>query len=81
MSPVPYTNSNYNNYYQELRKNSILATVFIKNAGLLRVGDAVKDAYDGKNGYNYLKNNTDCLRYEKNNLNFLNDGGFLQAVL
>ncbi|PBJ12232.1 hypothetical protein [Flavobacterium sp. ACN6] len=81
MSPVAYTNSEYNTYYKELRKNAVMASVFIKNAGVLRVGDAVKDAYDGKNGYNYLKNNTDLLRYGKNTLHFLNDGGFLQAVL
>lgn len=79
--PLKYTDSEYNKYYEELRKNTILAAAFVKNAGLLRIGDAVKDAYDGKNGYNYLKNNKDNLRYGQNTLHFLNDGGFLQAVL
>ncbi|MET3026800.1 hypothetical protein ABXT06_09000 [Flavobacterium sp. UW10123] len=81
MTPLPYTDSKYNNYYQELRKNTVLATAFIKNAGVLKIGDAVKDAYSGKNGYNYLKNNTDNLCYGQKTTHFLNDGGFLQAVL
>ncbi|WP_433780687.1 hypothetical protein [Flavobacterium anhuiense] len=81
MTPLPYTDSDYNNYYKELRRNTVLATAFIKNAGLLRIGDAVKDAYSGKNGYNYLKNNRDNLCYGLNTRHFLNDGGFLQAVL
>ncbi|WP_343697356.1 hypothetical protein [Flavobacterium sp.] len=81
MSPLPYTNPEYDHYYKELQKNAVLAVAFIKNAGLLRVGDAVKDAYDGKSGYEYLINNKDNLRYGKNILHFTNDGGFLQAVL
>ncbi|MCM0666251.1 hypothetical protein [Flavobacterium tyrosinilyticum] len=81
MSPLSYANSEYNNYYTELRKNTILAAAFIKNAGVLRVGDAVKDAYEGKSGYKYLKGNKDNLRDGKNTLHFINDGGFLQAVL
>lgn len=81
MSPVSYTDSEYDNYYKQLRKNTILTAAFIKNAGVLRVGDAVKDAYDGKNGYQYLKNDKDNLCYGKHVLHFLNDGGFLQAVL
>ncbi|MRX67356.1 hypothetical protein SAMN06265349_1011039 [Flavobacterium resistens] len=82
MSPVSYTDSKFNEYHEEMRKNALLAMVFIKNAGLLRVGDAIKDAYDGKKGYNYLLNNKDNLRYEQNNTFLvLNDGGFLQATL
>ncbi|WDF64770.1 hypothetical protein [Flavobacterium sp. KACC 22763] len=81
MTPLPYTDSDYNNSYKELRKNTVLATAFIKNAGVLKIGDAVKDAYSGKNGYNYLKNSTDNLCYGQSTPHFLNDGGFLQAVL
>ncbi|KAF2338046.1 hypothetical protein [Flavobacterium ginsenosidimutans] len=79
--PLSYKNSEYDSYYKELRKNAILAAAFIKNAGLLKVGDAVKDAYQGKNGYIYLTNNKDNLRDGKNTLYLINDGGFLQAVL
>lgn len=81
MCPLSYTNSEYENCYKQLRKNTIATAAFIKNAGVLRVGDAVKDAYDGKSGYQYLKNDKDNLRYGKHVLHFLNDGGFLQAVL
>lgn len=82
MPPVPYTHPKFYEYYEQMRKNALLAMVFIKNAGLLRVGDAVKDAYDGKNGYKYLSNNKDNLRHDENNtLLFLNDGGFLQTTL
>ncbi|WP_139260516.1 hypothetical protein [Flavobacterium defluvii] len=81
MSPLPYTNSHYNEYYKELQKNATLAAAFIKNAGVLKVGDAVKDAYDGKSSYNYLKNNKDNLRYGNDILYFINDGAFLQTVL
>ena len=81
VTPLPYTDSDYNDYYKELHKNTVLATAFIKNAGVLKIGDAVKDAYSGKNGYNYLKNSTDNLCYVQNTSHFLNDGGFLQAVL
>ncbi|KAF2517607.1 hypothetical protein EYY60_00315 [Flavobacterium zhairuonense] len=82
ISPVSYTDSKFNEYHEEMRKNALLAMVYIKNAGLLRVGDAIKDAYDGKNGYNYLLNGKDNLRYKQNNsFLVLNDGGFLQATL
>ncbi|WP_264551683.1 hypothetical protein [Flavobacterium sp. N2038] len=81
MPPVAYTDPKYDEYYTEMRRNSLLAMVFIKNAGLLRVGDAVNDAYEGKNGYKYLVDNKDNLRYGGNTFHFLNDGGFLQATL
>lgn len=81
MSPLSYTNTEYDNYYKQLRKNTILTAAFIKNTGVLRVGDAVKDAYDGKNGYQYLKDDKDNLRYGKHVLHFINDGAFLQSVL
>lgn len=81
ISPAEYKDSDYTTSYEELRKNALLAAVFIKNAGILKMGDAVKDAYDGKFGYNYLVNNKDNLRYGKNTLHLINDGGFLQATL
>lgn len=64
-----------------MRRNAISVIEFIKNAGLLRVGDAVKDAYNGKNGYKYLVENKDNLRYGKHTLHLINDGGFMQAIL
>lgn len=81
MSPLPYNDSKYKDYYRELRNNAILAAAIIKNPGILRVGDAIKDAYEGKSGYRYLNGNKDNLRYGKNTLHVINDGAFLQAVL
>jgi len=81
MSPLPFTESEYKEYYDEMRKNAISITEATKNAGLLRVGDAVNDAYNGKNDYKYLVANKDNLRFGENTLHLLNDGGFMQAVL
>ncbi|MBS7252501.1 hypothetical protein [Flavobacterium branchiicola] len=81
ISPASYTDSDFMKYHNQLRKNAIAVMGFIKNAGLLRVGDAVKDAYDGKDGYEYLVAGKDNLRYGKHTLHLINDGGFLQAVL
>ncbi|MBF4505896.1 hypothetical protein IRZ83_04390 [Flavobacterium sp. JLP] len=81
ISPESYTNPDYMQYHNELRKNAISVMGFIKNAGLLRVGDAVKDAYEGKNGYKYLVEDKDNLRYGKHTLHLINDGGFMQTVL
>ena len=79
--PVPYTDPKYTEYHNKMRRNAISVMNFIKNAGLLKVGDAVKDAYDGKNGYKYLMENKDNLRYGKHTLHLINDGGFMQAIL
>jgi hypothetical protein len=81
ISPTAYTDSDFTEYHNEMRKNAISVIGFIKNAGLLRVGDAIKDAYDGKSGYKYFISNKDNLRYGKHTLHLINDGGFLQATL
>jgi len=81
MSPLPITDSEYKDYFDEIRKNAIAVVEATKNSGLLRVGDAVNDAYNGKNDYKYLVGNKDNLRFGENTLHLLNDGGFMQAVL
>lgn len=81
MSPLPITDSEYKDYFDEIRKNSIAVVETTKNSGLLRVGDAVNDAYNGKNDYKYLVGNKDNLRYGENTLHLLNDGGYLQGAL
>jgi len=81
MSPLPITDSEYKDYFDEIRKNAIAVVEATKNSGMLRVGDAVNDAYNGKNDYNYLVGNKDNLRFGENTLHLLNDGGFMQAVL
>jgi hypothetical protein len=81
MSPLPITDSEYKDYFDEIRKNAISVVESTKNSGLLRVGDAINDAYNGKNGYKYLVANKDNLRYGENTLHLLNDGGYLQGAL
>lgn len=81
ISPVSYLDSDFIKYHNEMRKNAISVMRCIKNAGLLRVGDAVKDAYDGESGYKYLIANKDNLRYGKHTLHLINDGGFMQSIL
>ncbi|MDY0988751.1 hypothetical protein SOM12_15070 [Flavobacterium sp. CFBP9031] len=81
MSPLPITDSEYKDYFDEIRKNAIAVVETTKNSGLLRVGDAVNDAYNGKNDYKYLVGNKDNLRYGENTLHLLNDGGYLQGAL
>jgi len=81
VSPAAYTDSDFIKEHNEIRKNAVAVMGFIKNAGLLRVGDAVKDAYDGKNGYKYRVANRDNLRYGEHTLHLINDGGFMQAIL
>lgn len=81
MSPTPFTDSDYKEYYDEMRKNAVTVKEATKNSGLLRVGDAVNDAYNGKNDYKYLVANKDNLRFGENTLHLINDGGFMQAVL
>ncbi|MBP1223694.1 hypothetical protein [Flavobacterium sp. 1355] len=81
ISPAAYTDPDFMESHNLIRKNAISVVGFIKNAGLLRVGDAVKDAYDGESGYKYLVAGKDNLRYGKHTLHLINDGGFLQTVL
>lgn len=81
MSPLPFTDSDYKEYYDEVQKNAIEVVKTTKNAGLLRVGEAVNDAYNGDNGYKYLIANKDNLRFGKNTLHLLNDGAYLQGAL
>ncbi|MGE8342506.1 MAG: hypothetical protein ACN6OI_15860 [Flavobacterium sp.] len=81
MSPTPFTDADYNELYDVMRENAISVVESTKNSGLLRVGDAINDAYNGKNGYKYLVANKDNLRYGENTLHLLNDGGYLQGAL
>jgi len=81
MSPLAFTDPEYKDYFDEIRKNAVAVTKATKNSGMLRVGDAINDAYNGKNNYKYLVANKDNLRFGENTLHLLNDGGFIQAVL
>lgn len=81
MSPVPFDDGDYEEGYKEMRKNAMAVVNDNVNAGLFRVGDAIKDAYDGKDGYQYNVAGKDRLRFGQNTLHLLNDGGYLEAVL
>lgn len=83
MSPVPYEGdgSEFNQYHEEMRKNALAVMQESGNAGLFRLGDAIKDAYEGKEGYKYEVNGKDNLRFGENTLHMLNDAGFTAAVL
>ncbi|MET3026799.1 hypothetical protein ABXT06_08995 [Flavobacterium sp. UW10123] len=81
MSPTPFTDSDYKEYYNIMRENAISVMEATNNSGLLKVGDAINDAYNGKNGYKYLVDNKDNLRYGESTLHLLNDGGYLQGAL
>ncbi|MBD2768751.1 hypothetical protein IC235_12725 [Hymenobacter sp. BT664] len=83
MSPVPYEGDGeeFNQYHEEMRKNALAVMQESGNAGLFRLGDAIKDAYEGKEGYKHEINGKDNLRFGHNSLHILNDGGFTAAVL
>lgn len=83
MSPVPYDKGGkeFKDYHEEMRSNALAVMKESGNAGLLRMGDAVKDAYEGKQGYQYEVDGKDRLRFGENTLHALNDAGFMEAVL
>lgn len=81
MSPLPFTESEYEEYFDEVRQNAIEVVKTNKNAGLFRVGEAINDAYNGKSDYKYLVANKDNLRFGENTLHLVNDGAYLQGAL
>ena len=81
MSPFDYNESDFESYKYETLINSAEVAKSLKNAGVLRIGSAIADAYDGKEGYKAIVNGKDLLRYGENTLHLLNDGGFLSGVL
>ena len=83
MSPVPYTGdgAEFNQYHEEMSKNATAVMKESGNAGLFRLGDAVKDAYEGKEGYRHEVDGKDRLRFGDNTLHMLNDAGFMAGVL
>lgn len=81
MAPIPFESREYYDYYATIRSNAMTVLKMTPNAGLFRMGDAIKDAYEGKSGYKYLIDNIDRLRLKQKSLHVLNDGGFMQGVL
>lgn len=71
----------FNADHATMRGHAVAALHQVPNAGLYRVGDAVKAAYEGSNGYQYRVGGKDALRYGQDTQHLLNDGAFLAAVL
>lgn len=81
MSPLEYDDSDFTDYGDEALANAIKVAKSLKNAGVLRIGSAVADAYNGKEGYKAVVEGKDLLRHGQNTLHILNDGGFLSGAL
>jgi hypothetical protein len=79
--PYPEDAASFNADHTLMREHTLAALRQIPNAGLLRVGDAVKAAYEGGHGYQYRVAGHDNLRHGDNTQHLLNDGVFMASVL
>ena len=68
-------------YKNKSLKNAIEVANILPNAGVLPIGSAVADAYDGKDGYIAMKGGKDLLRNNDLSLHMLNDAGFLASII
>ncbi len=81
MSPFEYqTESDFDEGTKLLHENAISVAKSIENAGVLFIGNEIAEAYNGNEGYNYLVNEKDNLRFGENSLHMLNDAGFLASI-
>jgi len=83
MSPVPFKGNveEFKQYQDEINKNTIAVAKSLPNAGVYRLGEAVADAYAGKNGYAFEKGSEELLRHGQNSLHMLNDAGYMASAL
>ncbi|GEM_PF-634329 len=83
MSPVAYKDNveEFKEYQNEINKNAIAVAKSLPNAGVYRLGEAVADAYAGKNGYTFEEDGNELLRHGQNSLHMLNDAGYMASVL
>ena len=79
--PYPADSAGFNADHASMRAHTLAALRPVANAGLFRVGDAVKAAYEGSSGYQYRVAGKDNLRYGEGTQHLLNDGVFLASVL
>ena len=79
--PYPEDPTSFAADYDLMRQHTQAALRPLSNAGLFRVGDAVKAAYEGGHGYRYRVAGHDNLRYGENTQHLLNDGVFMASVL
>lgn len=83
MNPFHYKNekSDFDYFLPIMKENALDVRDATPNCQLLRIGTAVKEAYEGKHGYKAFKGDEDLLRHGNNTLHMLNDAGFLASVL
>ena len=79
--PYPEDPASFAADHALMRQHTQAALRPLPNAGLFRVGDAVKAAYEGGHGYHYRVAGHDNLRYGENTQHLLNDGVFMASVL
>ena len=79
--PYPEDSAGFDADHALMRAHTLDALRQLPNAGLYRVGDAVRAAYQGRHGYRYRVAGKDNLRYGENTQHLLNDGVFMASVL
>ena len=79
--PYPTDSAAFEADHVAMRQHTLAALGQLANAGLYRVGDAVRAAYQGRAGYHYRVAGQDALRYGENTQHLLNDGVFMASVL
>ena len=78
MSPVEYSEAEFKGYQKDALINAAEVAKSLNNAGVLRIGSAIANAYAGEEGYVPFVEEKDMLRY---GFHLINDGGFLCGVL
>ena len=82
MPPTNFKNkTEFRTYKDKLSKNATEVAKSLPNSGVLPLGSAVSDAYDGKEGYVAIKDGKDLLRHIDQSHHILNDAGFLNSII
>lgn len=79
--PFDYTDSDFKEGQQILTEHALKATKSLPNTGILRFGEAIGSAYQGKEGYVAIKDGVDMLRHTDNSHHMLNDAVFLNSLI
>lgn len=79
--PLDYTDSDYKEYQKILTQNAMSVVKSLPNAGKLPFAQAIKDAYEGKEGYSAEKDGKDVLRCTDNSHHMLNDAVFMNSII
>lgn len=79
--PLDYTDSDYKEYQKILTQNAMSVVKSLPNAGKLPFAQAIRDAYEGKEGYSAEKDGKDVLRFTDNSHHMLNDAVFMNSII